>query len=166
MFHEVGHEQTLRAASGRMLGHAVRCVKHSRVNGRAGLDDLGREDVERLLHRPWNDAYSPHCIEAAHAHDQEGQRISSQADLELVGHGLSIGCFRYAPAGLRSDPEGLDALNKRIVERIQLGGRAFLTSTVLEGRFVLRACVINPRTTEAEIDALADLVSLTGTELA
>jgi hypothetical protein len=33
-------------------------------------------------------------------------------------------------------------------------------------RVVVRACVINPRTTEAEIDALVNLVSLTGTELA
>lgn len=94
------------------------------------------------------------------------QRISANTDLELVGHGLSIVCFRYAPARLQSDPGRLDDVNSRIVERIQLGGRAFLTSTVLEGRFVLRACVINPRSTEAEIDALVDLVWLTGTELA
>jgi hypothetical protein len=33
-------------------------------------------------------------------------------------------------------------------------------------RFVVRADVINLRTTEPEIDALVNLVSLTGTELA
>ncbi|MEK6206926.1 MAG: pyridoxal-dependent decarboxylase [Chloroflexota bacterium] len=98
--------------------------------------------------------------------DRLAQRISGQSDLDLVAHGLSIVCFRYAPAGLRSDPGRLDDLNKRIVEGIQLGGRAFLTSTMLEGRFVLRACVINLRTTEAEIDALVDLVRSTGAELA
>lgn len=98
--------------------------------------------------------------------DRLARRVSDDSDLELIGRGLSIVCFRFAPAALRSEPGRLDDLNKGIVERVQLGGRAFITSTVLDGTFVLRACVINPRTTEAEIDALVDLVSLAGRELA
>jgi aromatic-L-amino-acid decarboxylase len=70
----------------------------------------------------------------------------------LVARGLSVVCFRHVVPGL--DDERLDALNKSILERVQLSGEAFLTSTVLEDRFVLRACVVNPRATEADIGAL------------
>jgi glutamate/tyrosine decarboxylase-like PLP-dependent enzyme len=66
-------------------------------------------------------------------------------DLELVAAGLSIVCFRH---------RGDEALNKRILERLQLGGKAFLTSTELDGRFVLRACIVNYRSTRQDIDAM------------
>src|SRR5438552_5641982 len=35
---------------------------------------------------------------------------------------------------------GGGALNRTLIERLQLGGKAFLTSTALRGRFALRAC--------------------------
>ena len=50
----------------------------------------------------------------------------------------------------------LDSLNKLLVERIQAEGRAFLTGTVLRGRFALRACVLHYGTTEADVDALIE----------
>jgi hypothetical protein len=46
-----------------------------------------------------------------------------------------------------------------------LGGEAFLSSTILSGRFVLRACIVNPRSTEADIDTLVGLVERIGSEL-
>lgn len=72
-------------------------------------------------------------------------RIRAASDLELVATGLSVVCFRY---------RGDDALNRRILERLQLGGDVFLTSTELNGRFVLRACIVNYRSTRADIDRL------------
>jgi len=66
-------------------------------------------------------------------------------DFELVASGLSVVCFRY---------RGDDAVNKRILERVQLGGDAFLTSTELAGRFVLRACIVNYRSTRADVDRM------------
>jgi aromatic-L-amino-acid/L-tryptophan decarboxylase len=67
---------------------------------------------------------------------------------------LSIVCFRYAPAELRNDVQKIDDLNKTVLEKVQLGGQAFLSSTVLDGRFWLRACIINPRTCEADLEEL------------
>ena len=42
--------------------------------------------------------------------------------------------------------------------RVQLGGRAFITGTVVRGVFWLRACIVNYRTTETDVDAMVDAV--------
>jgi hypothetical protein len=63
------------------------------------------------------------------------------------------------------DAARLDALNKLLVERIQAEGQAFLTGTVLRGRFALRACVLHYGTTAADVDALIDTVRETGARL-
>ena len=53
-----------------------------------------------------------------------------------------------------------------MLERIQLGGEAFLSSTMLGGRFALRACIVNPRATSGDVEFLADLVRETDARLA
>jgi aromatic-L-amino-acid/L-tryptophan decarboxylase len=93
--------------------------------------------------------------------------VEEADDLELlVPVELSIVCFRYAPAALRDDPVGLDALNKAIMEEVQAGGEAFLTQTTLNGQFSLRACVYHYATTEADLSALLDAVCRSGASLA
>jgi glutamate/tyrosine decarboxylase-like PLP-dependent enzyme len=90
-------------------------------------------------------------------------RVAAAPDLEVMAPpGLSIVCFRYALAALRGDAARLDAVNKALLERIQLSGRAFLSSTVLRGAFVLRACIVNYRTQRADLDFLVDLVQEEG----
>ena len=64
------------------------------------------------------------------------------------------------------DGARLNDLNKALLEAIQLGGQAFLSSTMLEDRFVLRACIVNPRSRPADLDLLVDLVQTTGARLA
>ncbi len=86
-------------------------------------------------------------------------RVKARPDLELATPpSLSIVCFRCAPAHLRGDEERLNAFNKRLLERVQLSGKAFLAGTTLGKRFVLRACIVNHRATRADIDALVDTV--------
>jgi glutamate/tyrosine decarboxylase-like PLP-dependent enzyme len=81
--------------------------------------------------------------------------LRSSADIEMFEpQNLSIVCFRYAPPKLRKDAQTIDKLNKAILEKLQLGGQAFLSSTVLDGRFWLRACIINPRTCEEDLEDL------------
>ena len=58
------------------------------------------------------------------------------------------------PAGGRLSDEALDVLNKSALEQLQLSGRAFVSSTVLGGRFVLRACFVNPLSSQADVDAM------------
>ncbi len=57
---------------------------------------------------------------------------------------FSLVCFRYAPVGT-SDAER-DALNASILERINASGRAYLSHTKLNGRYVLRLAIGNMRT--------------------
>ncbi len=104
-------------------------------------------------------------------HGLSGCRSSIERDIELAGRlasllrssgdievfepqNLSIVCFRYAPPKLRQDAQAIDSLNKAILEKLQLGGRAFLSSTVLDAKFWLRACIINPRTREEDLEEL------------
>jgi aromatic-L-amino-acid decarboxylase len=82
-------------------------------------------------------------------------RIKAIPELELRSKGqLSIVCFRYLPPELVADEEAIDALNKKIMERVQSDGTAFLTNTTLAGRFVLRACILHYGTTERDIDTM------------
>ena len=60
----------------------------------------------------------------------------------------------------------MDQLNKQVLEGVQLGGQAFLSSTTARGAFWLRACVINHRSTAADIDFLVDHVRQVGAGLA
>ena len=92
--------------------------------------------------------------------------VDASADLQRLAAGLSIVCFRYAPPPWRDDAERLNALNKALLETLQRHGQAFLSSTTLEGTFVLRACIINPRTTPADLEYLVALVRDLGAQLA
>jgi aromatic-L-amino-acid decarboxylase len=93
--------------------------------------------------------------------------IEGADDMEMLApQSLSIVCFRYAPPALRGDNERLNTLNKALLERIQLGGQAFVSSTVLAGdRFALRACIVNPRAGVEDMDFLVELVRSVGEEL-
>lgn len=69
------------------------------------------------------------------------QKIRARPEFELVAAGpLSITCFRLAPAGM-SEAER-SALNKAAVGIVQRSGEAFLTSTELDGKVVLRDCIV------------------------
>jgi aromatic-L-amino-acid/L-tryptophan decarboxylase len=70
------------------------------------------------------------------------------------------------PAALPGDEGGLAALNKAVMETLQAEGQAFLTGTMVGGRFALRACVLHYDTTEEDVRALVDLVRRTGARLA
>jgi glutamate/tyrosine decarboxylase-like PLP-dependent enzyme len=91
-------------------------------------------------------------------------RVREAPDLELwEPQGLSVVCFRVAPerGGDRrhvGDPDAVDALNRAVLEEVQLGGHAFVSSTVMRGRLWLRACVVNPLARPEDMDALVELV--------
>ena len=81
-----------------------------------------------------------------------GEVVSKAEDFELLAPvELSICCFRYVPEGMRSDAE-LDQLNERIMGLVQKGGRAYVSNATVNGRFALRACITNFRTTQRDID--------------
>jgi aromatic-L-amino-acid decarboxylase len=62
---------------------------------------------------------------------------------------FSVVCFRYAPAMMRD--EECDRINERILDQVNASGRAFLSHTKLDERFVLRLAIGNIRTEERHI---------------
>lgn len=63
------------------------------------------------------------------------------------------------------DDHRIDVLNDRIVKRIQEEGTFMLSSTRLHGRYVIRLCPLNHRTTAADVVDLLDEVVRIGGEL-
>jgi len=83
-------------------------------------------------------------------------RVLAEPRLELLAPvNLNIVCFRYR-AG--------DAVNREIVADIQEAGIAAPSGTTLDGKFAIRAAIVNHRTAEADIDALVSAVIRFGAE--
>jgi len=76
----------------------------------------------------------------------------------LEPQSLSIVCFRYVPAQSFWNEASLSDLNRRLVERIQLSGRAFVSSTNINDRFWIRACIVNSRTRPQDLIELIDTI--------
>jgi aromatic-L-amino-acid decarboxylase len=90
-------------------------------------------------------------------------------DLEAWTTSLSITTFRYRPHDLaRAGAAGdayLDELNAALLDRLQASGEAFVSNAVVGGRLLLRACVVNFRTTRSDLEALVATVKRIGREL-
>lgn len=82
--------------------------------------------------------------------------IDRADDLELLPGELSVVCFRHLPPGLSG--ERLDEHNRRLSDRLQRGGEAFLAPTVVDGVTALRACIVDPRTDADDVTAVLDAV--------
>jgi len=93
-------------------------------------------------------------------------RIQETPELEAVSQSLSITTFRYVPEEFSSESEdaasALNEINRRVLDRIQDEGEAFVSNAVVSGAFVLRACIVNFRTNREDISALPEIVVRTG----
>jgi aromatic-L-amino-acid/L-tryptophan decarboxylase len=95
--------------------------------------------------------------------------VRTSDDFEMLAPvELSIFCFRYVPpplkrtlAGAKGEErkridEELDALNERLLINLQQDGSSYLSNARLRGRFSLRGCVMNYRTTLRDMEILLD----------
>jgi aromatic-L-amino-acid decarboxylase len=81
--------------------------------------------------------------------------VDAEPALERVAEvPLSAVCFRWT-AG---DPASLDAANAAMLDRINRRGRVYLSNATVDGHFVIRACITNHRTTDADIEAIIEEV--------
>src|SRR6266576_428429 len=70
---------------------------------------------------------------------------------------LSIFCLRHVPVQLRNkSPQAIDAFNERLLIALQRDVSSYLSNATLAGRFALRGCVLNYRTTLRDIEILLD----------
>jgi aromatic-L-amino-acid/L-tryptophan decarboxylase len=95
--------------------------------------------------------------------------VQDSEDFEMLAPvELSIFCFRHLPAPLKraltkaspSERETiekqLDAHNERLLLALQRDGSSYLSNARLRGRFSLRGCVMNYRTTLRDMEILLD----------
>jgi aromatic-L-amino-acid decarboxylase len=107
------------------------------------LREIGREGVVARVER--------HVGFARSLADQ----VRAHPRLELLMEPqLSVVCYRYVP------PPGIDAdvLNERILDRLRGETTVAPSATEVDGRYAIRPCFINPRTTEREVEELATAV--------
>jgi aromatic-L-amino-acid decarboxylase len=99
------------------------------------------------------------------------EMIGGHDSLERGTVSLSITTFRYVPHDLRGAADDgtvtnyLNELNERIVTAVRLSGEAFVSNAFLDGRFMIRTCIVNFRTTLKDVAVLPDLVARLGREL-
>src|SRR6185295_16605121 len=73
--------------------------------------------------------------------------VSNSEDFEMLAPvPFSVVCFRAHPRGLNDEPV-LDALNERLMEKVNRRGKVFLSHTKLHGKLTLRLAIGNIRTT-------------------
>jgi aromatic-L-amino-acid decarboxylase len=94
--------------------------------------------------------------------------LRAHPEFEVMTQNLSITTFRYVPPAVRSrvgEPAveaSLNALNQELLARVEKSGRAFLSNAVIDGKYAMRACIVNFRTTDADVEALPDIVAALG----
>lgn len=73
--------------------------------------------------------------------------IDAEAALErLAPVALSAVCFRF-----RASDGDLNDLNRDLLVRVLRRGRVYLSNALIDGKFALRACIVNHRTTEEDV---------------
>ncbi len=90
--------------------------------------------------------------------------VRSDSHLELLAPvPLSAVCFRYV-----SQPgpaNNIDAFNQAILQRIVRRGKVFLSNASIQGKFALRACFVNHRTTPDDVRLIVSEVLRAASEL-
>ena len=96
----------------------------------------------------------------------------ADAHEELSAHSinLSIATFRFLPADIVEDSSEetesyLNELNKALLAELQAGGELYLSNAIVDGKYLLRGCIVNFRTSQADIEAIPEMVVEIGRRL-
>ncbi len=73
---------------------------------------------------------------------------------------LSVVAFRYKPS---SGDE--DSFNRRLLDRINQSKRVFLSSTMIEEKFIIRACILSHRTHRDRVEEAVEIIRSAAAEL-
>lgn len=96
------------------------------------------------------------------------ESASERPDLEALTRSLSIVTFRYVPRDLRGREDAepyLNQLNSELLTRLQSSGKVFLSNAMVRGKFALRACIVNFRSSLEDVKVLLELVASLGADL-
>ncbi|MGD2046361.1 MAG: aminotransferase class V-fold PLP-dependent enzyme [Gemmatimonadota bacterium] len=115
------------------------------------LRQVGRGGYQRMIDEDIELARRFHGIAMEHP------------ELEAFTHSLSITTYRFVPDDLAERisenevSDYLNELNEAVQDRMEKGGRAFVSNALLEGTYALRMCIVNFRTALEDVEALADI---------
>jgi len=95
--------------------------------------------------------------------------VRNSNDFEMLAPvELSIFCFRHVPSHLKNGltnaseknrqefEKQVDVWNERLLVALQLDGSSYLSNALIDGRFSLRGCVMNYRTTFQDMEILLE----------
>lgn len=94
-------------------------------------------------------------------------RLGALEDFETVGEvETALCCARFVPERVRAEgPEALDDLQRRLQQRVERSGEAWLATTVLHGRRALRININSFLTERRHVDDLVELLRREGATL-
>ena len=95
-------------------------------------------------------------------------RVAGYPELEALTQGLSITTFRYVPPDLKQSGDEVDSylndLNREVLTRLQQSGEVYLSNAIIDGKYALRACIVNFRTTIQDVEALLPIIVRIGNQ--
>ena len=89
-------------------------------------------------------------------------------ELEAFTNNLSITTLRYVPLELRASVGSerteayLNRLNQLLLTYVENSGEAFCSNALIEGKWALRFCIVNFRTSSGDIEAVPPLLARLG----
>ena len=91
--------------------------------------------------------------------------VSESPHLEMLAPvSLGVVCFRVSPAESGLGEEALEEINKTVLARIFWDDKAFVSSTLLKGKFALRFCIINHTTAWDDVRETLEAIERFGKE--
>lgn len=85
-------------------------------------------------------------------------------ELESITQNLSITTFRYVPLNCAKDNDYLNTLNEELLNELQTGGELFISNAMVNKIYCLRACIVNFRTTQKDIEEIIGIIIRVGRE--
>lgn len=97
------------------------------------------------------------------------EEAKKHSELEAVSQNLSITTLRYIPSDFSQDVKMtesyLNSLNERLLNDLQQEGEVFLSNAVIADKYCLRACIVNFRTSQKDIEEMIEIIVRKGRQL-
>jgi len=97
------------------------------------------------------------------------ERAKEHSELEAITQNLSIATLRYVPSGLKIEDtlkeKYLNDLNETLLNELQRGGEVFLSNAVVSGKYCLRGCIVNFRTSAKDIEQIVAIIVREGRKI-
>ncbi|MDP4283671.1 MAG: pyridoxal-dependent decarboxylase [Bacteroidota bacterium] len=97
------------------------------------------------------------------------EEAKKHPELEAVTQNLSITTLRYVPPGYLQDEKMnetyLNTLNETLLNELQGEGEVFLSNAVVGDKYCLRACIVNFRTSQKDIEEIIEIIVRQGKQL-